>query len=78
MVNVFFNTIVLYFTNARTYKISRRDFADPRTLKIEFGISHEMEQYDKNFKVRRLLGTMDDSVQSQRRGTSTSTSMKSP
>ena len=33
-----------------------RDFISPQTIRIEFGISHEMEQYDKNFKLRHLLG----------------------
>jgi len=32
------------------------DFLSFHTLKIEFGIAHEMEQYDKSFKVRSLLG----------------------
>lgn len=32
------------------------DFVSPSTLKMEFGIAHEMAQYDSNFKVRQLLG----------------------
>ena len=35
------------------------DFLSFHTLKIEFGISHEMEQYDRSFKVRSLLGDKD-------------------
>lgn len=32
------------------------DFLSFHTLKIEFGIAHEMDQYDRSFKVRSLLG----------------------
>eukprot|EP01041_Mallomonas_annulata_P003194 gene3194-6305_t len=32
------------------------DFVSSSTLKMEFGIAHEMAQYDSNFKVRQLLG----------------------
>jgi len=32
------------------------DFIAPSTLKMEFGIAHEMSQYDGNFKVRQILG----------------------
>lgn len=32
------------------------NFASTQTLRIEFGIANEMDQYDRNFKVRRMLG----------------------
>jgi len=32
------------------------DYVSITTLKMEFGIAHEMAQYDRNFKVRQLLG----------------------
>jgi len=32
------------------------DFVSPYTLRRELGLANEMNQYDKNFKVRKLLG----------------------
>ena len=32
------------------------DFISTNTLKVEFGIANEMDQYDRNFKVRRIMG----------------------
>lgn len=37
-----------------------RDFTSPQTLRVEFGIANEMEQYDKNFKVRQVFGDKND------------------
>lgn len=48
-----------------------RDFVSPHTLRVEAGLSHVMDQYDKNFKVRQLMGT--DAAQI---GKSNATSMK--
>jgi len=36
------------------------DFTSTHTLRVEFGLSNEMEQYDRNFKVRQLMGSKDD------------------
>lgn len=44
-----------------------RDFASPQTLRIEFGLSNEMEQYDRNFKVRQLMGETSVSTRSGRK-----------
>lgn len=32
------------------------DYVSLTTLKMEYGLAHEMDQYDRNFKVRHLLG----------------------
>lgn len=32
------------------------NFTSPQTVRIESGLSHVMEQYDRNFKVKQLLG----------------------
>lgn len=37
-----------------------RDFISPNTIKTEAGLTHMMDQYDKNFKVRQLLGSTAD------------------
>lgn len=36
-----------------------RDFISATTLKIEFGLANEMDQHDRNFKVRQLLGAKE-------------------
>ena len=33
------------------------DFVSPYTLRRELGLSHQMSQYDQNFKLRKLLGS---------------------
>jgi hypothetical protein len=33
-----------------------RDYTSPQTLRVEFGIAQEMEQLDRSFKVRQMLG----------------------
>jgi hypothetical protein len=33
------------------------DYASPKVLRVEYGIANEMEQYDRNFKVRQLMGS---------------------
>ncbi len=38
---------------------SFRDFTSPHTLRVEFGLSNEMDQYDRNFKVRQIMGGKD-------------------
>jgi serine/threonine protein kinase len=35
------------------------DYISPHTLKIEMGIAREMDVYDSNFKVRQVLGEID-------------------
>jgi serine/threonine protein kinase len=35
------------------------DFISPNTLRIEFGLANEMDQLDRNYKVRQLLGERD-------------------
>eukprot|EP00596_Hydrurales_sp_CCMP1899_P009984 CAMPEP_0119051758 /NCGR_PEP_ID=MMETSP1177-20130426/73269_1 /TAXON_ID=2985 /ORGANISM="Ochromonas sp, Strain CCMP1899" /LENGTH=615 /DNA_ID=CAMNT_0007031075 /DNA_START=237 /DNA_END=2084 /DNA_ORIENTATION=- len=32
------------------------DYTSPHTLRVEFGIAQEMDQLDRNFKVRQMLG----------------------
>ena len=32
------------------------------TIRVESGLANTMEQYDNNFKIRRLLGDKDDAV----------------
>ena len=32
------------------------DFVSPYTMRVEVGIEQQMQQYDTNFKVRKLLG----------------------
>ena len=36
-----------------------RDYVSDYTHRVELGVTREMEQYDKNFKVRQLLGAKD-------------------
>lgn len=38
---------------------SNWDFTSTQTLRIEFGIANEMEQYDRNFKVRQIMGSKE-------------------
>lgn len=33
-----------------------RDYTSPHTLRVEFGIAEEMNQFDCSFKVRQMLG----------------------
>lgn len=35
---------------------SLRDYTSPHTLRVEFGIAEEMNQFDCSFKVRQMLG----------------------
>lgn len=35
-----------------------RNFTSPHTIRVEAGLSSMMEQYDRNFKVRRVIGSM--------------------
>jgi hypothetical protein len=37
-----------------------RDFTSSHTIRVESGISHVMEQYDRNFKVQQLMGAKMD------------------
>ena len=37
-----------------------RDYTSPHTLRVEFGIAQEMEQMDRNFKVRQMLGEVSN------------------
>jgi len=34
-----------------------RDFTSPHTIRVEAGLSSMMEQYDRNFKVRQIMGS---------------------
>jgi hypothetical protein len=34
----------------------RRDFVSAHTLRVEFGLANEMDQLDRNYKVRQLMG----------------------
>jgi len=36
-----------------------RNFTSPHTLRVEVGLANEMEQYDKNFKIRQLMGEVN-------------------
>lgn len=40
------------------------DYISPQTLKIEMGIAREMDVYDSNFKVRQVLGEIDNNRRS--------------
>lgn len=33
-----------------------RNFTSAHTIRVESGLSGAMEQYDKNFKIRRIIG----------------------
>lgn len=37
-----------------------RDYVSPHIMRVELGVTQEMEQYDTNFKVRQLLGDHKD------------------
>lgn len=37
-----------------------RDFTSAHTIRVESGLSHVMEQYDRNFKVQQLMGSKHD------------------
>ncbi len=37
-----------------------RDFTSAHTIRVESGLSHVMEQYDRNFKVQQLMGSKVD------------------
>jgi serine/threonine protein kinase len=43
------------------------DFASAHTVRVEAGLSHVMEQYDKNFKVRQIIGDMTDNKVQERK-----------
>ncbi len=38
------------------YSYSLRDFVSAHTLRVEFGLANEMDQLDRNYKVRQLMG----------------------
>lgn len=38
------------------------DFTSAHTIRVESGISHVMEQYDRNFKVQQLMGAKTDVI----------------
>jgi serine/threonine protein kinase len=40
-----------------TLLLSRRDFIARHTLRVEFGLANEMDQLDRNFKLRQVMGT---------------------
>ena len=44
----------------RNYCSNYRDFTSAHTIRVESGISHVMEQYDRNFKVQQLMGAKTD------------------
>ena len=46
------------FTHIHTFvfKSDNRDYTSAQTLRVEFGINQEMEQFDRSFKVRQMLG----------------------
>jgi serine/threonine protein kinase len=44
------------------------DFISPHTLKVEMGIANEMESHNANFKVRQMLGEVDDQQGKSGRG----------
>ena len=55
------------------------DFISPNTIKIEAGLAHTMDQYDKNFKVRQLMGDIGDKggkIKHSNTGTSSHSSSK--
>lgn len=55
--------VALHFLTNIPLSINR-DFVSPYTLKKEFGLANEMNQYDANFKARKLLGDRTSSAQS--------------
>mmetsp|Transcript_23941 Transcript_23941/g.39982 ORF Transcript_23941/g.39982 Transcript_23941/m.39982 type:complete len:673 (+) Transcript_23941:161-2179(+) len=60
----------------QTY-FSNWDFTSSHTIRVESGLSHVMEQYDRNFKVQQLMGTdlkPNASVSSRTMQTTTSSS----
>lgn len=39
---------------------NRRNFISPNTIRVEAGLTYEMEQYDRNPKARQLMGHVND------------------
>lgn len=52
------------------FNLHDRDFIARHTLRVEFGLANEMDQLDRNFKLRQLVGTDDvnQKAQQNRRG----------
>jgi hypothetical protein len=50
-----------------------RDFTSAHTIRVESGLSHVMEQYDRNFKVQQIMGSKPNSVTPVSAKVSTST-----
>lgn len=39
------------------FDIADRDFIARHTLRVEFGLANEMDQLDRNYKLRQVMGT---------------------
>ena len=46
---ILYNIIIIIF-------IVNRDFIARHTLRVEFGLANEMDQLDRNFKLRQVMG----------------------
>ena len=42
-----------------------RDFIARHTLRVEFGLANEMDQLDRNFKLRQVMGAPAPSLATQ-------------
>lgn len=47
-----------------------RDFTSDHTLRVEYGIANEMEQYESNHKVQQMMGDKRERSEILKHGTS--------
>lgn len=52
-----------------------RNFTSPHTIRVEAGLSSMMDQYDRNFKVRRVMGSVRQANKAMADAGSTSSRM---
>ena len=49
---------MLYTEDYLLIFLSCRDYISPNILKMEYGLANVMEQYEKKYKARKLLGDL--------------------
>lgn len=61
-----------------TYAHKLRDFTSAHTIRVESGLSHVMEQYDRNFKVQQLMGAKANVVSPSAKNSNNNSSTTAP
>jgi len=53
----YYISLLCFFICLFAWMLQIRDFTSPHTIRVEAGLSSMMEQYDRNFKVRQIMGS---------------------